>query len=77
MGGDEFLAVLPGTNEEQAQLIVDKINKSVKKYKNNDFALSLSVGSHTINGPKESIENGVKFSDKEMYRVKKEHKQNK
>ena len=76
MGGDEFLAVVPETNKEEAKLLVDKINKSVKKYKNKDFALSLSVGSHTIKGHNSSIETGVKLSDKEMYKVKKEHKTN-
>ena len=76
MGGDEFLAVLPNTNKEQASVIVDRINKAIKKYKNKDFALSLSVGSHTIKGPKSSIEGGVKLSDKEMYKVKKERKAN-
>lgn len=74
MGGDEFLAVVPETDKEEAQKLVDRINKSVKKYKNKDFALSLSVGSHTIKGHNSSIETGVRLSDKEMYKVKKEHK---
>lgn len=74
MGGDEFLAVVPETDKEQAKALVDKINNSIKNYKNKDFALSLSVGSHTIKGHSGSIETGVKLSDKEMYKVKKEHK---
>lgn len=74
MGGDEFLAVVPETDKEEAQKLVDKINAAVKKFKNKDFALSLSVGSHTIRGHEDSIEKGVKLSDKEMYKVKKEHK---
>lgn len=74
MGGDEFLAVVPETDKEEAQKLVDKINVAVKKFKNKDFALSLSVGSHTIRGHEDSIEKGVKLSDKEMYKVKKEHK---
>ena len=74
MGGDEFLAVVSETGEEEAKVLVDKINKSINKYKNKDFALSLSVGSHTIKGREASIEHGVKLSDKEMYKVKKERK---
>ena len=74
MGGDEFLAVVPETDKEEAKALVDKINKSISKYKNKDFTLSLSVGSHTIRGHEDSIEKGVKLSDKEMYKVKKEHK---
>ena len=75
MGGDEFLAVVSETDEEEAQKLVNKVNKSINKYKNKDFALSLSVGSHTIKGQGASIENGVKLSDKEMYKVKKERKE--
>ena len=75
MGGDEFLAVVSETDEEEAQKLVNKVNKSINKYKNKDFALSLSVGSHTIKGRGASIENGVKLSDKEMYKVKKERKE--
>ena len=76
MGGDEFLAVVPETDSEQADKLVCKINESIKKYKNKDFALSLSVGSHTIDGHGKSIETGVRLSDKEMYKVKKERKAN-
>ena len=75
MGGDEFLAVISETDEEEAQKLVNKVNKSISKYKNKDFALSLSVGSHTIKGRGASIESGVKLSDKEMYKVKKERKE--
>ena len=75
MGGDEFLAVVSETDEEEAQKLVNKVNKSINKYKNKDFALSLSVGSHTSKGRGASIENGVKLSDKEMYKVKKERKE--
>ena len=74
MGGDEFLAVIPETDNEEAKVLVNKINKSINNYKNKDFGLSLSVGTHTINGRGSTIENGVKLSDKEMYKVKKEHK---
>jgi len=70
MGGDEFLAVVPETDEAKAQEYVDKINKSIVNYKNDNFCLSLSVGSHTINDENCSVENGVKLSDKEMYKVK-------
>lgn len=76
MGGDEFLAVIPKTDEKEAILIVEKINEAVKRFKNKNFALKLSVGSHTIKNPKETIETAVRLSDKEMYRIKKERKAN-
>lgn len=76
MGGDEFLAVIPNTDEEQAEVIVNAVNEIAKKYKNKDFALELSVGSATIKNPKISIETAVRMSDKEMYRIKRERKTN-
>ena len=76
MGGDEFLAVISETDEEKAKEYVNKINNSICEYKTKDYTLSLSVGSYTIKGRGSSIEKGVMFSDKEMYRVKKERKAN-
>ena len=77
MGGDEFLAIVPKTNKAQADKYLLDINKNIEKYKNDKFALKLSVGCHTIIKKGESIENAVILSDKEMYKVKKEHKKNK
>ena len=76
MGGDEFLAILPDTDEEKADQIVEEINEMVKQFKNKDFVLKLSVGSYTVSCPDDSIETAIKLSDKEMYRIKKEHKAN-
>ena len=74
MGGDEFLAVVPETDKEEAKVLLEKINKTTKQFKNKDFALKLSVGSYTIGKHKGSIENAVIMSDQQMYKVKKEHK---
>ena len=74
MGGDEFLAIVPSTSKEAAKKIISNINEAIKKYKNDKFALNLSVGSYTIGRHKTSIESAVIHSDEEMYKVKKEHK---
>jgi len=70
MGGDEFLAIVPRTNSEQAKEYVKKIRQESKKYKNDCFSLKLSVGSYTIDRKGNSIEDAVIESDKEMYRSK-------
>jgi diguanylate cyclase (GGDEF)-like protein len=74
MGGDEFLAVIQKMDEKAAKELLNKIRENVKNYKNDDFALELSIGSYTINNPKESFEEAVNNSDKQMYIDKKEHK---
>ena len=74
MGGDEFLAIVPHTDKVQANELINKIHENIKHYKNDKFALKLSVGSFTINKDFGSIENAVNLSDEEMYKDKKQHK---
>lgn len=74
MGGDEFLAVLPGVNRNKASEYVAKIIQNAKKYRNDSFALRISVGSYTITKNDFSIESGVALSDKAMYKMKKSRK---
>lgn len=74
MGGDEFLALVPKTDKQQAKELLEKIKSAAKKYKNNNFCLEMSIGSYTITKPSESIENAVNKSDREMYKNKKLHK---
>lgn len=76
MGGDEFVAIVPATNKEQAQQIVNKINNAIEEFKNDKFALRLSVGSYTIEKSHDSIEYAVNLSDEDMYKTKKQHKLN-
>ena len=76
MGGDEFVAIVPATSKEQAQQIVNKINNAIEEFKNDKFALRLSVGSYTIEKSHDSIEYAVNLSDEDMYKTKKQHKLN-
>ena len=73
MGGDEFLAVVPGMDEASANALVESIIENTARYKTDDFSLRLSVGSYTITDAGESIERAVNRSDKAMYRMKKSH----
>ena len=74
MGGDEFVAIVSDANKEKAHEIVERINKAVEEFKNDKFALKLSVGSFTIEKPHDSIERAVNLSDEDMYKTKKQHK---
>ena len=72
MGGDEFVAIVPGMKTYDGNLLVKKIVKNSSKYKNNKFQLRLSVGSHTLSKMGTSIEGALALSDKAMYKMKKE-----
>ncbi|MBQ9458023.1 MAG: diguanylate cyclase [Bacilli bacterium] len=73
MGGDEFLALVPNMSKEDAKRLVEDILVFAKGYRTEQFGLRLSVGSFTIDSPGQIIEDAVRGSDKEMYRMKKSH----
>lgn len=71
MGGDEFIALIPGMKAYEAAKVVKEIVKNSKKYKTSNFKLSLSAGSYTINKKGISVESAMALSDKSMYKMKK------
>ena len=71
MGGDEFIALIPGMKAYEAAKVVKEIVKNSEKYKTNMFKLSLSAGSYTINKKGISVESAMALSDKSMYKMKK------
>ncbi len=74
MGGDEFLVLLPETNEKQALFLAERIRKRVanKKFieKDNKFFVTASFGISQYNHIEKSIEPIVKRADKALYYVK-------
>ena len=75
MGGDEFLVAIPNTPKGEGKDIVKRIMEQSEKYKNDRFSLKISVGSYTIENASTTIEVAVNQSDREMYKIKKQHKQ--
>jgi len=73
MGGDEFLAIVPGMGKEEAEELTRRITRSAENYKTDQFALRLSVGCYTILTPDMSIETAVNLSDKAMYQSKRKN----
>ncbi len=74
MGGDEFLVLLPETNEKQALFLAERIRKRVanKKFieKDDTFYITASFGISEYNNIERSIETIVKRADKALYHVK-------
>lgn len=72
IGGDEFAAILPATDEQKAALIVDQILAQVETYNqiNPSLPLSVSLGFATCQSPGESLSDTFKKADDTMYRDK-------
>ena len=73
VGGDEFVAILPGTDSTGAQKVLDRIYQEIENYNksNPQQKLSLSIGWATASGPGTSLLNVYKNADDLMYNNKK------
>lgn len=69
VGGDEFVLLLPQTDAEHAQTIVDRINKALKKEKVQNLLISVAFGSAQHNTD-DGFEATFKTAEDRMYRNK-------
>lgn len=76
MGGDEFLIILPNTDEESAKKCTDRMNDTAKDNKIRGAELSISFGICTVESSRDDIMNAVKIADKNMYSKKESKKKN-
>ena len=67
MGGDEFLALLPSTPEENAQLLVEQLKEKQKNYRIKNQPLSVSFGVSVMNSREDSFHTCITDSDRKMY----------
>lgn len=75
-GGDEFLIILPKTDELTAELICQRIKNSCAASPANPIKLSISLGTATRNSLEVSLEEVFKYAEERMYSNKqKDHKQ--
>ena len=73
-GGDEFLAVLPHTKEDEVTALLDEMKEHEKMFSIRDRTLSVSLGACTMYAETGSFNEYIAASDAEMYRNKKEKK---
>jgi diguanylate cyclase (GGDEF)-like protein/PAS domain S-box-containing protein len=68
VGGDEFSILLPATDEENLQVVLDRINKSQDRFNNanSNFKVEFSKGSATALKGKD-ISNALRLADERMY----------
>lgn len=75
VGGDEFLALLPKTNEESVEKIILRINKKLNTINNNrkKVKASVSIG-YSVCEKGTDLKKAILKADREMYKVKKSRK---
>ncbi|MPM48725.1 hypothetical protein SDC9_95452 [bioreactor metagenome] len=69
-GGDEFIILLPNTDEKQVQKISDRIKSECENERIDSIALSISIGYSTKSSIEEDIMKVINTSEDMMYRIK-------
>ena len=73
-GGDEFIAFLPKTTEEDAQGFVSKMRTTAGMFVLKDRKVSISYGTSFIGCADENVYDAISYADQAMYSNKAEHK---
>ncbi len=69
-GGDEFIILLPQTEKQEAQKIVERIKKETQKTAEDDVPVSIGMGAATKSLSSQDIREVVQKADDEMYKNK-------
>ncbi|MDQ3160072.1 MAG: sensor domain-containing diguanylate cyclase [Pseudomonadota bacterium] len=74
-GGEEFVAVLPGTNAQQALQVAEamrlRIHQSPVSTRDHSIHMSTSIGVHTVDASREIVpEEVIRIADEALYRAK-------
>ncbi|UMZ74670.1 PocR ligand-binding domain-containing protein [Natranaerofaba carboxydovora] len=69
-GGDEFVILLPQTQEEEARDICKKINDNCKEVYIKDIPISVTLGAATRNNTTKSLLEVLKEAENDMYKQK-------
>ena len=70
IGGDEFVILLPETNEDEGKRIVERIKSAIKYEKTDNIILSISLGIAVKQNKFEDIDEIFKKAEADMYRYK-------
>jgi len=77
LGGDEFAILFPETNQEAAQIVISRIQRSLlAEMENHNWGVTFSVGVLTCEGGVCTSENLIQQADNLMYSVKRGGKNN-
>lgn len=77
LGGDEFAALLPETSQEDAQVFISKVQRSLLgEMRKNDWPVTFSIGVLTCTEMPGTVGELIKMADDLMYSVKKNGRNN-
>jgi len=72
IGGDEFVLLFPETDQYVCGVLVNRIKSaSANKFREEGWAISLSIGHVTATGREKSVEEALHEADENMYQMKK------
>jgi diguanylate cyclase (GGDEF)-like protein len=75
IGGDEFAILLPETEAEQAQTVVQKLReKLLTQMQESGWSVTFSVGLLSCADPPHTVDEMIKIADGLMYEVKRDGK---
>jgi diguanylate cyclase (GGDEF)-like protein len=78
LGGDEFVVLLPETDFEQSEIVINKVQTQLlDEMKKNNWPVTFSIGAVTFLTPPESVDEMIKKADNLMYSAKKNGKNTK
>lgn len=71
-GGDEFMILLPGTAQDEARVVADRIRSRCASSTTKDLpSYSITIGMYCTTSGSESMETVVSCADRALYRAKK------
>lgn len=75
LGGEEFLAILPGTSREQADVLAQRLLKQIAEQRvpagaDQQASFTVSIGIASAGPEVTSVENLIRLSDQALYRAK-------
>ena len=71
MGGDEFALLLPETDRQTAEAILNRIRQTLKKaMQRNNWPVTFSIGSVTFRAAPDPVDEMIRLADAEMYEAK-------
>lgn len=73
IGGDEFVALVPNTDEKEALAYIERASQLVEQMSVGSGALSVSFGLSMVPNRLELVEHAIQRADEEMYQAKRIH----
>ena len=75
MGGDEFLIVLPITEEDEARQVIEELKRMEALFEVHEQKISISYGLSVLRSEADDLQECLTKADREMYRAKNETRQ--